>query len=301
MIISERQDVVGAGAVPLTGEQIAALPDEEDIMFYEQHGWYVSKPVLPDALLDEAANGAFQLYQGHRDVPLEINVGYADWRPGDSKPVRNNEFASLQIRELSRLVRSPIIGAIAALLARTPSIRLLDDQLVYKAPGDCDDGTAIGWHADHAYWGTCSSDNMLTAWIPFHSVNEVRGPLVVIDGSHRWPDLEHMRFFNSGNLDCLVDQLRYSGREVVKVPITLEKGQISFHHCWTLHGSLPNRSDLFRLAIAVHLQDESNTYRPYAGPDGREVHIADELLCRKTLAGEPDFHDPNVFPVLWPV
>lgn len=284
----------------LTAEQVACLPSEADVTFYEQHGWYVSKPVLPAALLDEAAEAAQRFYQGQRDMPLPVRGGYSDWRPGHGETIRNNEFVSLQSHALARLVRYPVIGAIAAILARTPAIRLLDDQLVYKPPGDRDGSTTVGWHADHAYWGTCSSDAMLTAWIPFHDVDEARGPLVVIDGSHHWPDLKHTRHFNDRNLGDIEDRLRSRGHEPVKIPIVLGKGQISFHHCWTLHGSYPNRSDEPRLALAIHLQDESNSYRPCTAPDGREIHIADELLCRRTPEGEPDFRDPAVFPVLWP-
>ena len=51
-------------------------------------------------------------------------------------------------------------------------------------------------HADHAYWGTCSSQRLLTAWIPFHDVDEESGTLAVLDGSHRWPDIQNARFFN---------------------------------------------------------------------------------------------------------
>jgi ectoine hydroxylase-related dioxygenase (phytanoyl-CoA dioxygenase family) len=284
----------------LTPEQAACLPTEADVAFYEQHGWYVSKPVLPAELLDEAADAAQRFYQGQRDMPLPIRAGFTDWRPEHGETIRNNEFVSLQSHALARLVRYPVVGAIAARLARTPSIRLLDDQLVYKPPGDRDGSTTVGWHADHAYWGTCSSDAMLTAWIPFHDVDETRGPLAMIDGSHRWPDLKHARHFNDRNLGDIEDRLRRRGHEPVKIPIVLEKGQVSFHHCWTLHGSYPNRSDKPRLALAVHLQDEANSYRPYSGPDGREIHIADELLCRRTPEGEPDFRDPTVFPVLWP-
>jgi ectoine hydroxylase-related dioxygenase (phytanoyl-CoA dioxygenase family) len=192
-----------------------------------------------------------------------------------------------------------MIGAIAAKLARTKQIRLLDDQLVYKPPQDLNGKSAVGWHADRAYWSTCSSDNLLTAWIPFHDCDESRGPLVVLDKSHKWSGIENTRFFNNSNLEEMADKFRQAGRHIVKVPMTLKKGQVSFHHCWTIHGSYPNRSDSFRLAMAVHLQDEANRYRPFRNPQGREIHIFDEVLCRKLPNGEPDFSDPAVFPVLW--
>ncbi len=281
------------------------VPTDADVAFYEQHGWYISPVVLPEALLDAAAAGAERFYAGERDRALPAQGAFRDWRPGEGAPIRNNEFVSLQNDAIRALVEAPPIGAIAARLARTSSIRLLDDQLVYKAPAAPDAGepgqaTAVGWHADHAYWGTCSSDNLLTAWIPFHDVELDRSPLVVIDGSHRWGDLEHTRFFNDPDLDAVEARFRAQGHEVERVPITLKKGQVSFHHCWALHGSLPNRSPLPRLALAVHLQDAANRYRRYLDPKGNPVRIADELLCRRLPNGDPDFSDPVPFPELWP-
>ena len=281
----------------LSEEQLALLPTEEDVAFYEEHGWYISPKIIPDEVIDRAMEGAEKFYRGERDGTLPVDTGYSNWKPEDGDIVRNNEFVSLQKEELRQLALHPIIGAIAARLARSHSIRLLDDQLVYKPPQTIQ--TAVGWHADRAYWATCSSHNLLTAWIPFHDCDEARGPLVVIDRSHKWSGTEHLRSFSDPNLDGWSEKFRQEGKQVVKVPMALKKGQLSFHHCWTIHGSYPNRSDRFRLALAVHLQDGDNHYQAYRNRQGKEIHIFDEQLCRKLTNGDPDFSDPAVFPTLW--
>ena len=193
------------------------------------------------------------------------------------------------------------MARIAARLARTDEIRVLDDQLVYKPaakPGQTVNN-AVGWHSDRAYWSTCSSDNLLTAWIPFHDCDEARAPLVVLDRSHRWSGLQSMRHFNNPDLNDLTAKFEAEGKKVVKVPMTLKKGQVSFHNCWTIHGSYPNRSPHHRQALAVHLQDRHNHYRAYTNSQGKEIHIFDEQLCRTLPNGDPDFSDPQVFPVVW--
>ena len=81
--------------------------------------------------------------------------------------------------------------------------------------------------------------------------------------------------------------------------MTLRKGQVSFHHGWTVHASYPNTSGQPRLSYAVHLQDGDNHYRPYRNAQGREIHIVDEKLCRKLPNSDPDFGDPDVFPTVW--
>ncbi|MEL7420527.1 MAG: phytanoyl-CoA dioxygenase family protein [Cyanobacteria bacterium J06555_3] len=285
----------------LTEEQQALLPKEEDVCFYEEHGWYISPPVIPETIIDQAIAGSQAFYRGVRDAVLPVETGYSNWKPEDGDVIRNNEFVSLQKKELKQLALQPVIGAIAARLARTKEIRVLDDQLVYKPgakPGQ-EVNNAVGWHSDRAYWSTCSSDKLLTAWIPFHDCDEARAPLVVLDKSHRWSGLQEMRYFNNPNLNDLTDKLGAAGKQVVKIPMTLKKGQVSFHNCWTIHGSYPNRSQLHRQALAVHLQDRDNYYRPYTNAQGREIHIFDEQLCRTLPNGNPDFRDPHVFPVVW--
>ncbi len=272
------------------------LPTAEDVAFYEEHGWFITKKIIPDEIIDIAVAGSEKFYRGEQDSTLPVATGYSNWTPEDGDVVRNNEFVSLQKTELAQLALQPIIGAIAARLARTEEIRLLDDQLVYKPPQNYN---STGWHCDQAYWSTCSSQKLLTTWIPFHDIDEARSPLVVIDRSHKWSGLGNMRFFNDPNLDNLIHQLPTAKKEMVKVPMVMKKGQVSFHHGWTIHGSYPNRSDKFRLALAVHLQDKENYYRPFTNKQGKEIHIFDEQICRKLPNGNPDFSDPAVFPVLW--
>ncbi len=280
-------------------EDLALLPTEEDITFYEEHGWYISQKIIPDKIIDKAIYGSERFYRGERDGKVPVNSGYSNWKPEDGDTIRNNEFVSLQNIELRELALQPIIGAIAARLAKTNEIRLLDDQLVYKPPRDVSARTTVGWHCDHAYWATCNSHKLLTAWIPFHDIDESRGPLVVIDYSHKWSGLENMRYFNNPDLNHFTQQFPTVQTDIVKIPMSMKKGQVSFHNCWTIHGSYPNRSDNFRLSLAVHLQDQENFYHPYTDKKGKEIHIVDEKLCRKLADGSPDFSDPEIFPVLW--
>lgn len=282
----------------LTSEQLALLPTEADVAFYETHGWYISAPIISEEIIDQAIAGSERFYNGERDTYLSVREGFSDWKLGDAGALRNNEYVSLQNRELRQLALQPMIGAIAAKLAQTDQIRMLDDQLVYKSQ---DQGmtSSVGWHTDRAYWSNCTSDKLLTAWIPFHDCDETRGPLVVMDGSNQWQGLDHLRNFNQTNLADFETQLAQEGKTIVKVPMALKKGQVSFHNCWTIHGSYPNRSPERRLALAVHLQDHENRYRSFKNEKGQDIHIFVEKLCRKLPNGEPDFSDPDIFPGLW--
>src|SRR4030095_3112621 len=110
------------------------LPGEEDVAFYEKHGYYVSPKALPDDVIDTAIRGAERHGEGDRAWRLPGGGGFGDWKPSDGDTIRNSEYTALQNREIRALVQHPIIGAIAARLTRSSEIRLWDDQLLSEPP-----------------------------------------------------------------------------------------------------------------------------------------------------------------------
>lgn len=282
------------------------LPSEEDVGRYERHGWFVCPAILPHALLDASRVAIEAHQQGHRDCRLPIASGFSDWQPGDGDGVRNNEFCSLQNDGVRALAQQAVLGAIAARLARSDAIRLFDDQAVYKPSNSASANTVVGWHTDHSYWSTCTSQRMLTAWIPLQDSDESNGTLYVVDGSNRWPECEHVRDFNDytfnhSDADHLAERIGRAIPPQAVIPLQLSKGQLSFHHMRTLHASGPNHSGKPRFAVAVHLQDSANRYRSCLAADGTPIVLPHDKLCRSDSAGLPDYTDPAIFPVLWPV
>ena len=116
------------------GLPLPARPDDDDVAFYAEHGWWISPKVLSDDFIDAAVDAAERFYRG-RDRTLPFEDGYSNWTEDDGfDVVRNNEFVSLQSDDLRAVACQPVLGAMAARLAGTAGIRLLDDQLVYKPP-----------------------------------------------------------------------------------------------------------------------------------------------------------------------
>lgn len=277
------------------------LPSDEDVDRYEQLGWYISQQVIPHDLLDATRVAIEEHHLGRRDRKLSGAANFSDWKTGDGDGVRNNEFCSLQNDGVKALVTLPVVGAIAAKLARSSVIRLFDDQAIYKPPApDARSSSAVGWHTDHSYWSTCTSDRMLTAWIPLHDAEIRNGTLYVISGSHLWPESEHLRGFNNPDLDSIETRMGRKIAAEVIAPMILAKGQVSFHHMRAIHASAPNLAVTPRIAVAVHMQDGNNQHRRHLTPAGIEVVLPHEMLCRKRENGTPDFADPDVFTQLWP-
>jgi ectoine hydroxylase-related dioxygenase (phytanoyl-CoA dioxygenase family) len=280
----------------------AFLPSDAEVALYRVRGYHVSPKVLPDDVIDEAALGAERHFAGERDSRLPIEDGFADWKPGDPDDIRNSEFVALRNAQVRALALRPVIGAIAARLAGTGTIRMWDDQLIWKAPAvrpGAEGRSVVGWHTDRAYWMTCTSDEMLTAWIPFHDCPAEIGPVMYVEGSHLWPDTEAMRTFKTQNLEEL--ERRFIGDEagsLIRI-MELEKGQISFHHSRMIHGSDLNRGRRPRLSYVLHMQDESNRWRPYVNDEGGPLELINDRMARKDADGNPDYADPSIFPVLW--
>lgn len=283
----------------LNDTELALLPREADIRFYEEHGWFATERILPDELLEDADYGIERYYAGERDFPLLVDDGYLDWRPGHGNILRLNDYVSLQNRELMALARFPLLAAVAACLARTPTVRLFHDQLLYKPPFEQQDDNVVGWHSDRSYWQTCSSDRMLTVWIPLQDCTVQMGTLRMLDGSHRWPESGSMRSFREQGVEGLEAGLAAADRPLHRVDLELKRGQVSFHNALTLHGSGPNLSRQPRIALAVHMQDADNHYRLRHDEQGRPILHINDIACRKNAQGEPDYADPRICPVLW--
>ena len=178
--------------------------------------------------------------------------------------------------------------------------------MIYKPPIVGEMTNLVPWHIDRHYWQICTSERMLTAFIPFHDCGVEMGTITMIDGSHLWKEIpgdDSTRHFAQRDRDELETLLHrtaeFNNAEVQPIPILIPKGHISFHHCRIYHGSGHNRSSQPRRAISLHLQDGENQWRSYRKPDGSQVVYNHDVLVRKTSAGTPDYADPDFCPVLW--
>lgn len=282
----------------LTQEQIALLPSEQEVDFYREHGWYISKPILSEEEIEDANYGAQRHYNGERDTSLPIVSGFLDWKETDGDILRQNDYVSMQNDQIRDFVFNPIIAAIAARLCGNNTMRLFHDQLIYKPAREAHSDSTVGWHRDIDYWQTCTSDNMLTAWIPFQDSDTHNGTLTFIDKSNNWVDDHNWRTFRDQDLAKLEAQFCPSGEPIRKVPVAVSAGQVSFHHCRTIHGSYSNLSDRPRIGLAVHMQDDTNCYCQAVDRHGKPVLHVNDLLCRREN-GQPDYFDPTFCPILW--
>ncbi|MFI5489775.1 phytanoyl-CoA dioxygenase family protein [Micromonospora echinaurantiaca] len=292
----------------LTAEEEALLPSDEDVRFYAEHGWYLSKKLLTNEEVDALAAAAERYYAGERDRRLPVRPPkLAYWEPAKGAVQRHNDYVHHEHDGLAAILRKPLIGAVAARLAQAEEIRVFQSTLIYKPPISGEPSNIVPWHFDKHYWASSSSERMLTAFIPFHDCGEEMGTITMVDGSHRWREVGAddtvVRHFAERDRDQLEEMLAanaaHNGVEIRKVPMVIPKGHLSFHHCRTYHGSGANVSGRPRQAISLHLQDGDNAWRAYPLSDGSLAAYNHDVLVRRTADGRPDYADPEYCPVIW--
>ena len=292
----------------LTDEERSLLPSDSDVEFYAKHGWYLSKKLFTDGEVDELVAASERYYAGERDRTLPLRPPkLAYWDPSKGDVQRHNDYVHYEHDGLAKLLRKPLVGAVAAALARADEIRVFQSTLIYKPPIADEPTNIVPWHFDKHYWSPSISDKMLTAFIPFHDCDEETGTITMIDGSHRWQEIgrddsmtRHFAERDGSDLErVLAENAAYNNAEVVKVPVDILKGHVSFHHCRTYHGSAANRSPRPRRAVSFHLQDGENAYRPFVLSSGEILAYNHDVLVRRLPDGRPDYSDPDFCPVLW--
>ncbi|MDH6109406.1 hypothetical protein P3T36_000178 [Kitasatospora sp. MAP12-15] len=295
------------GEFTLTEAEQQLLPTPQDVRFYAEHGWYLSQRLLSDEDLAILESASERFYAGERDRQLPLRPPrLADWQGADGDVQRHNDYIHYQDEAIARVLCRPLLGAVAARLAQAREIRVFQSTLILKPPRPQEPSNLVPWHCDRHYWQTCSSEQMLTAFVPFHRCDEEMGTITMVDGSHLWKEIagdDSTRHFADRDRreleEILAETARFNGTEVRKVPVVIPAGHVSFHHCRTYHGSGANVSARPRRAISLHLQDGANQWRPYRKPDGTQVVYNHDVLVRRTEDDRPDYADPAWCPTLW--
>lgn len=129
---------------------------------------------------------------------------------------------------------------------------------------EADNPGYISWHQDSTYWGL-EPDDVVTAWVALSDVPMKSGPMQVIPGSHRWPQLEHLDTYHKDNLLSRGQEIAVEVDESQAVAMPMRAGQMSLHHVKLAHGSQPNRSGDRRIGFAIR----------YISPAVRQLKLRD--------------------------
>lgn len=164
------------------------------------------------------------------------------------------------------------------------AVRFWHDQLFCKPAHH---GGVVAWHQDYSYWTRSQPMAHLTCWIAIDDSTRDNGCLWYVPGSHKWELLPITGL--AGDMDEIRTVLNDEQRKAFHpVPIELKRGQCSFHHPLTVHGSYENRSDRPRRATLV------NAFR-----DGVRSASDDPLLAGVPVIPKGEKIEGQFFPLLF--
>lgn len=259
------------------------LSAEEIADFFERgftHGHRVLSERQCDALLrdlervrDPEDPGHVHLYEWHadeaEDPELELFHALGAWRLAPA--FHDLLFVPGLVTRAAQLLGGPI--------------RLLHDQVFAKPAGH---GGRVSWHQDYSYWTWSAPMAHLSCWIGLDDADRDNGCLECVPGSHRWELQPRGSLSGSGEAEEELPPVRRKALDHA-VPLEMPRGQASFHHPLTVHGSGANRSPRPRRALVLNFVADGVVSRMRGHDMGRFPRVPEgEPL------GDPDY--PLIFP-----
>ena len=139
-----------------------------------------------------------------------------------------------------------------------PNILLHNTTYIIKEPQT---PAFVSWHQDLTYWGF-SHDDQISVWLALSNADEISGAMYMLPKSHLEGKKEHKTIENENNV-LFQNQYVQEFDESKKTLCSLKPGEASFHHGWTIHSSMPNKSNDRRIGfniqyIAAHVRQMKN-------------------------------------------
>jgi ectoine hydroxylase-related dioxygenase (phytanoyl-CoA dioxygenase family) len=146
--------------------------------------------------------------------------------------------------EIRPLTFDPTLAEAAAELLRAESVRLWQDQALYKEPG----GRITDPHQDATFWPIGDAP-LVSAWIPFEGSSIETGATAYVPGSHKAGRLKPVNLLHTTTPYDILNDPALGGAEpeFVEAP----PGSVVWHHGLTVHQAAPNQTDRMRRVFTI--------------------------------------------------
>jgi ectoine hydroxylase-related dioxygenase (phytanoyl-CoA dioxygenase family) len=246
--------------------------------FFDEHGWLVVRGALDAGELSALVKSFDQVFP---------ELLFAHAQAGQVWQVLG---AARQHPSVEKWLHHPALARRAAALLGATRVQLLQDTFLCKPPKK---GGIVDWHQDYVYTGYLDPPRSASVRLALTACTAESGCLQVVDGSHRWGWQARPSLFNDDRVRSTLDQLPPELREKVAPDtrtLELQPGDLTVHHCLTLHSSLPNGSAQPRKTIIAHLFDGDCRLKRERLPPGAETHF---------VTDGDDHFAASAFPVLF--
>lgn len=237
-----------------------------DLTHFREHGWVRVPGVFGTAEIERLLS-AVERYLAAQ--PLNAGERTTTFVAPDGTLAPRKLAAPFYLdAEFQRIVLDPrLTGAIAALGDGEPL--LLMDHVFLKPPRQAQIKHP---HQDNSYFRISPAGRVVSGWIALDDADLDNGCLFYLDGSQRLGLLAHTAPADEPR-NFKADEAAIAGLSRSYVPA--RRGDVIFHHSQVVHGSGPNRSEIWRRGYATHW---------LAAP----AHVPEELL-RTAVFARPDY------------
>jgi phytanoyl-CoA hydroxylase len=224
---------------------------EEDLGFFQEHGYLVVDELLDPSEVEAALDGLLALLDG--EAPAFDGVQYggeiaADVDGPDEIPpevkqdyVRKFMWFAEHEQRLGGIARKPeLLDLLSTLVDGEPE--LFQDMALLKPP---EGGREKPWHQDKAYFDVSLDAPVVGVWIALDEATAENGCMHLIPGSHHDGPVVHFdrRDWQICDTDVQVE---------ADVMAPLEPGGALLFDGLLHHGTPPNRSEKRRRALQFH-------------------------------------------------
>lgn len=253
--------------------------DDAIVNSFRDDGFVVTPGVLSGSDLDR--------YAAAVDVEVANRTADDDRELSEKTTYEQSFIQCMRLWETSAEVR-PLschagLAGIAAQLLGVASVRLWQDQALYKEPS----GRETTAHQDETFW-PIGEEPLVSAWIPFDDVRLEHGAMAYVAGSHKVGSLRVVDITHASEPYDILQDPALEGREPQFVEV--DAGSVIWHHGMTVHQAAANTSQQTRRAFTVvYISSAARRVKEWPTyPLDREG-----IKVGETMRGEG-------MPVLWP-
>ena len=242
---------------------------EDQLRFYEEHGYLVLRSVLTQQGLQSLRRECMAAWQAEKEAfdpqknwlhnALLVNIHRR------SPAVQSYYFTGPLVDAAEQIIGSNIKGAAS--------------QLTFKMRGN---SLPFGWHQDNGY-GELDPYNTISTLTALDDADEENGCLWLIPGSHHDGQIKVDR---SPEERAVAKEVVVEADDSRAVPMPLQAGDVLLFHCWMLHKSDGNFSQD---------RDRRILFLRYADADAVEVYSDRQPRLGRLFRGQTRFPQVREF------
>ena len=221
---------------------------DEQVEFYNRHGYLAGIRVLSDEQVEQLRAELSELFDPTH-AGRELWYEYHTNESADPNSVLFHALGAWRIKPgFHDLLWHPAFTVPASQLLGG-AVRFWHDQLFCKPARH---GGVVAWHQDYSYWTRTKPMAHITCWIALDDATIENGCLHYVPGSHQWDLLPITGL--AGDMAAIREVLDDQQWAAFTKPVAVElkKGECTFHHPLTVHGSFENRIDRPRRAAVIN-------------------------------------------------